>query len=273
MFLHLFMFLSADVSPSKNITLEDELFAVLSRLRLNLSLQDLAIRMDLSLGKMSAIFQKWLDIMYVRLKFLIVWPTREVLQNNMPLVFQQLYPRCRVIIDCSELFIETPSSFNARAKTYSNYKKHNTVKCLIGISPCGTISFLSQCWGGRISDKSITQQSNFLEPGDQILADRGFTISDDIACYGASLIIPSFTRGKKQLSQEEVEQSKQISRVRIHVERVIGTLKKRYRILTGTLSVSMIKHRNDEGVSNIDKLLVVCSALTNLGEPVVSGCI
>ena len=87
------------------------------------------------------------------------------------------------------------------------------------------------------------------------------------------MIIPSFTRGKKQLSQEEVEQSKQISRVRIHVERVIGTLKKRYRILTGTLSVSMIKHRNDEGVSNIDKLLVVCSALTNLGEPVVSGCI
>ena len=229
---------------------------------------------------MSTIFQKWLDIMYVRLKFLIVWPTREVLQNNMPLVFQQLYRRCRVIIDCSELFIETPSNFNARAKTYSNYKKHNTVKFLIGISPCGTIpytiSFLSQCWGGRISDKSITLQSNFfnyLEPGDQILADRRFTISDDIACYGASLIIPSFTRGKKQLSQEEVEQSKQISRVRIHVERVIGTLKKRYRILTGTLSVSMIKHRNDEGVSNIDKLLVVCSSLTNLGEPVVSGCI
>ena len=193
MFLHLFMFLSADVSPSKNITLEDELliyFPVLSRLRLKLSLQDLAIRMDLSLGKKSTIFQKWLDIMYVRLKFLIVWPTCKVLQNNMPLVVQQLYPRCRVIIDCSELFIETTSSFNAHAKTYSNYKKHNTVKFLIGISPCGTISFLSQCWGGRISDKSITQQSNFfnyLEPGDQILANRGFTISDDIACYGASL--------------------------------------------------------------------------------------
>ena len=58
-----------------------------------------------------------------------------------------------------------------------------------------------------------------------------------------------------------------------HVERVIGTLKKRYKILSGTLSVSMIKHKNDKGVSNIDKLLLVCSALTNLGEPVISGCI
>ena len=114
---------------------------------------------------------------------------------------------------------------------------------------------------------------NYLEPGDQVLADRGFTIGDDVACYGASLIIPSFTKGKKQLSQEEVERSKQISKVRIHVERVIGTLKKRYKILSGTLSVSMIKHKNDKGVSNINKLLLVCSALTNLGEPVISGCI
>ena len=50
-----------------------------------------------------------------------------------------------------------------------------------------------------------------MEPGDQVLADRGFTISDDIACYGASLIILSFTEGRSQLTQKEVEQSKQIS--------------------------------------------------------------
>ena len=130
------MFFLADVSPSKDISLKDEVFAVFSRLRLNMSLQDLAKRMDLS------------DVMFIRLKFLIVWPTLELLQNNIPLVFQQLYPNCQVIIDCNEIFIKTPSSFGAHAKIYSNYKKHNTVKFLIGITPCGTISFLSQCWGG-----------------------------------------------------------------------------------------------------------------------------
>ena len=92
--------------------------------------------------------------------------------------------------------------------------KNNTIKFLIGITPCGSISFLSKCWGGRVSDKVLTQNSKFLshiEQGDVILADRGFTIADDIGLCGGKLEIPSFTRGKKQLSQHDVEHSKQLS--------------------------------------------------------------
>ena len=53
-----------------------------------------------------------------------------------------------------------------------------------------------------MSDKVITQECGFLdhiEPGDVILADRGFNISDELAIRGAKLEIPSFTKGKKQL--------------------------------------------------------------------------
>jgi len=39
-----------------------------------------------------------------------------------------------------------------RAQTWSNYKKHNTVKFLIGVTPQGTIDFISKGWGGRVSD-------------------------------------------------------------------------------------------------------------------------
>ena len=42
---------------------------------------------------------------------------------------------------------------------------------------------------GRVSDKNITQESNFLsllEPGDVVLAGRGFRLSEDIALHGAS---------------------------------------------------------------------------------------
>ncbi len=134
MFLHVFMFLSPFVTPSKVVKLDDEFFSVLVR-RLNLFITDLSSRLGVSNGTVFNIFQKWLDAMFVRLQFLITWPSREVMQNNMPLVFQQLHPRCRIIIDCSEIFIETPSSFDARSKTYSNYKKHNTVKFLIGVTP------------------------------------------------------------------------------------------------------------------------------------------
>ena len=56
---------------------------------------------------------------------------------------------------------------------WSNYKHHSTIKFLIGISPQGTISYLSECAGGRMSDKEIVENStlvNFLLPGKWIIA-------------------------------------------------------------------------------------------------------
>ena len=84
-----------------------------------------------------------------------------------------------------------------------------------------TILYLSSCWGGRVSDKYLTQNYGFLnllEYGDRVLADRGFNISEDLALFGATLAIPSFTKGKSQLSQQEVECSQKLAKVRIHVE-------------------------------------------------------
>ena len=77
-------------------------------------------------------------------------------------------------------------------------------------------------------DRCITQNSWFLrltDHGDLILADRGFDISNDLAVSSTRLEIPAFTRGKKQLSLQEVEYSKKLSKVHIDVERVIGLLK------------------------------------------------
>lgn len=146
------------------------------------------------------------------------------------------------------------------------------MKFLIGISPMGTVSFLSKCWGGRVSDKSLTHSSgffNYLEHGDTILADRGFTLAEDMAVYGANLAIPSFTCGKEQLSQREVEKLKQLSRVRIHIERVIGLVKNRYLILKGPIAISVLKHKNDIEVANVDKILTVCCALINISPSIV----
>ena len=73
--------------------------------------------------------------------------------------------------DCFEIFIERPSGLEARAKTWSSYKHHNTVTFLIGITPQGAISFLSNGWG--VSDKYLTENSGFLNnliPGDVVLA-------------------------------------------------------------------------------------------------------
>ena len=95
----------------------------------------------------------------------------------------------------------------ARTQVNSNYKSHNTVKCLIRITPAGAISFLSYGWGGRDSDKIVTLNSGSLEKfsnGDCILAYHSFLIEVELAVCGAVLRIPAFMRGKKQLTVRDV---------------------------------------------------------------------
>ena len=44
-----------------------------------------------------------------------------------------------------------------------------------------------------------------LDPGDIILADRGFDVAHSVALFGATLEIPAFTRGCEQLVPVDVE--------------------------------------------------------------------
>ena len=103
------------------------------------------------------------------------------------------------IIDCTEIFIDRPSDLKARCQTWSNYKQHNTIKILIAVTPQGTISFVSKAWGGRVSDKYITEHCGILDKlllGDLVLADRGFTIQDSVGLHCAEVKTPPFTKGK-----------------------------------------------------------------------------
>lgn len=90
----------------------------------------------------------------------------------MPMQFRKYFrTKCAVIIECFESFIERPSNLKARAETWSSYKHHNTIKFLIGITPQGTVSYISKAWRGRTSDKYITKHCGFLGnilPGDLI---------------------------------------------------------------------------------------------------------
>ena len=105
-----------------------------------------------------------------------------------------------------------------------------------------------------------------LSPGDVILADRGFTIQESAEMYCAGVRIPPFTKGKKQLSRVEIETACQLSHVRIHVERVIGTTRQKFTILH---SINMITSSNDNDVSFVDKIVTVCLALCNCCDSVV----
>lgn len=211
--------------------------------------------------------------MEIRLSPLIYWPEREELWQTMPQCFQYSFgKKTTVIIDCFEVFIQKPANLLARAQTFSSYKHHNTVKVLIGITPQGSISFVSKAWGGRTSDKFLTENCglmNKLLPGDLVMADRGFTIHDIVALKRAELAIPAFTKGKSQLDPVDVESTRGIANVRIHVERVIGLLRNKYTILQGTLSTDYLITSEQRQVPMIDRILRVCSGLVNLCPPII----
>ena len=111
----------------------------------------------------------------------------------------------RVILNCSELFIERPKSLDCQVKIWSDYKCHFTIKFLIGISPSGFITFLSSCYCGQASDKFIIKDSGFydlLECEDVVMADRGFHIQEDLSFYFCNLQVPLDAETKSQVTKK-----------------------------------------------------------------------
>ena len=246
----------------------------LMKLRLNSSNYDLGFRFGISESTVSRVFARWIEAMDIRLSFLILWPDRAVLQKTMPFCYQLHYGlKVTSIIDCFEIFIEKPSNSLAKACTWSQYKHYNTAKYLISITPQGTFNFISNGWGGRVSDKHIVENSGYLSnilPGDVILADRGFDIADSIGMRQATLDIPAFTRGCDQLPAKDIEGTRKLANVRIHVERVISSVRQRYPILsaTGVLPKEYVSKKCNGSIM-LDSVVRVCCALNNMCEGIV----
>ena len=110
-----------------------------------------------------------------------------------------------------------------------------------------------------------------VHTGDVVLADRGFTCNDKARMVLAEVKTPPFTKGKKQLEKQEIDWSRELSIVRIHVERIIGLLKQKYTILQGVLPISLISDdvTNNDDETTIDKIIKVCSACINMCPPIV----
>ena len=208
------------------MSLEQEFFLCMMKLKLGLFRFDLAFRFDVLESTASSVFTTWVKLVAKELDWVISWPDRRIIQRNLPSMFRKYYPKCRVIIDCTvctELLIETPSSLEVAAMCWSNYKQHYTAKFFIGITPNGHISFVSNTYGGRASDIFIVEDSRFcnrLQAQDQVMADRGFKIND-LAFNQCSLTIPPSKHGNLQMSASHVKETSLIANVRIYVEQAI----------------------------------------------------
>lgn len=259
----IFNFVSPHVphSPNNKLTNFQQFILFLMRLRLNLETQDLGYRYQISQETASRTFNNWLEIMFIRVKKFVFWPERQNLIKTMPNCFKSAFEgHIAVIIDCFEITICRPSSFDTRSATWSNYKQRNTPKYLIGITPQGFISFISLGFGGRCSDKFVTENSGIFDnliPGDVVLADKGFMNVNSVGFFCAKLILPASARGVKQLNPIDVESTRKIASLRINVERVIGQLRQKFHILKGALPIELLKC-TDGKFAQIDKIVHIC---------------
>ena len=239
----------------RSLSLLEEFVLVLMRLKVGLFVSDLSDRFGISPGQVSKKVTTWICFLYHELPSLFPFPSQDLVRKNVLSQFKD-FPTTRIIIDCTEVFIEVPSSMKSQSQTWSEYKHHNTWKALVGISPTGCITFISKLWSGKVSDKEITLKSgvlSLLEDGDNNMANRGFDIRD-ILPPGVTLNIPPFKGQRSQLTAKETEETARIASVRIHVERAKGRVKN-YHILDGILPLTLYPVA--------DQIFTVCCLLTN----------
>ena len=265
----------ADPGSSRNhvLSVEDEFLLVMMKLRLGLTNLDLAMRFNVAEATISNTLITWLNLLFIQLDTLKIWPHRNVILENMPKKFKEDYPNNIIIIDCTELKIQCPSSLVIQSQSYSSFKSTNTLKSLVGVDSMGGFMFVSQLYTGSISDKQIVFRSGFLGllsrkkevseilEGDSIMADKGFDIGGDLQKIGLQLNIPPFLKENPQFSENEVIRTQTIAKHRIHVERAIGKVR-RFLIFNSRLPISSL--------GTINQLWTVCCLLSNFMDPILT---
>ena len=254
-------------SPKKKLTtklsIEDKLMMTLIRIRRGFTESEIAYFYKTTQASVSRIISTWIQFLYLEFKRYsrIMFDCKS--RRNIPRCYKP-FKNLKVIIDCTEIFIETPGDFRQQGNTYSSYKSHNTVKFLVGINVFGGIAFISEGFEGSISDEEIVIKSgilDYLSPDDLVMADRGFEIADVLNSRNIKLMIPPFLNGRDKFTALEELQTKAIARSTIHVERTIGRIKN-YRMFQYPVKINLLPM--------ITQMFYIACFLVNFEKPFVS---
>ena len=102
---------------------KEELFIVLCRLRQGFPEENLSHLYGITQATISRLIITWVNFMYVRFKDISMWPSREKVNEHMPEQFKEKYPSTRVIIECTEVRCQMPSSLRLNSELFSSYKE------------------------------------------------------------------------------------------------------------------------------------------------------
>lgn len=235
---------------------EDRLLLFLMKMKLGLPFCTLACIFDIHYTTASRIFVAILTTLTEKTKGWILWPPKESIYAKVPLALRK-YPICRCLIDCVEVFTDTPATAEQRVLMHSSSKSGFCMKYFVAYTPDGLICKISEGHGGSVTDSYVANDSGFFEAigsGDTVLADRDFPeIKSELQKRGVSLIVPPPTVDP-DLSKPHVERTS----VRRHVERATQKLKL-YNILQ-SFPLQLLPH--------LDSVMHMCCVIAN-GKPVL----
>lgn len=258
--------------PSCDFTKDQVFVMTLRKLRHDASFVDLGDEYSVCTSTSSKYFHRTVFVMHHCLKYALEPPSKEISIRHLPRYFREKFGDKRIfIIDCFEVECETPMNPKAANSHHSSYKMKHTAKFLIAMSPHGAVSFISNTYVGRCSDRYIAEHSGFLdllEPGDVVLADKGFHIADLLALRRVTLNIPTFLKKNQQLNPLDIEKDKQVTSLRVHIERVIGVLRLKYQCLKGIIEVTSLK-RFENNLNAVDLIVQLCCMLINLNYSIM----
>ena len=140
------------------------------------------------------------------------------------------------------------------------------MKTMIGCTPRCVTTYVSDSYGGSVSDRQIIERSTLLtdyplRPKDSIMADRGIMVQDLFASKDVFVNTPHMLKGKHQLDSKTVVQDRRIASKRVHIERVIA-LAKTFKILTGPL--------NAKRLALGGRITFICFMINNFRECILS---
>ena len=146
-----------------------------------------------------------------------LWIPPETVRAHLPPEFAA-FSDTQVVLDCTEIFCQTPSSLLLQSEVFSTYKSHATFKAMISMAPHGAVTFVSGLYAGSMSDRKIFKLSGIvkmLKPGMAIMVDKGFVVDNLAPC---KVYRPAFLSNKQQMSREDFRQTQSIACLRVRVE-------------------------------------------------------
>lgn len=157
--------------------------------------------------------------------------------------------------DGTYIYTQKSNNHKLQKKTYSAYKHRNLTKPFIGARTNGYIVGVWGPYQANTSDsiimKIVMKKPGFeqlFQAGDVMVVDRGFRDSQAfMANRGYRCLMPSFVeKGQKQLTNQQANESRLVTKVRYVIEAVNGRLKKQSKMFSQVYPLKSQEHMWDD---------------------------